>query len=473
MTRFYPRSFLRLILIGNLVVATPLLAAIAYVSVSIDILASRSEAAMRQASHASRLSYELPEDFVHMDRVLRQYQVLADGSLLDDYAVIRRDWRRSSDDLAAIPLLAAVAEQVVTIEAEEEAAFRAFQSGTTSVGELRATLDQLKARLHGVLDGASRLADNELEALRLQSDTLRQRLLIAEFFGIALALIFVAFGRRVLTRLLRRFERAVIALGRGKLEQEIRLEGPEDLQEIGRRLDWLRRRMLALEEERTLVLRHVSHELKTPLAALREGASLLTEGAAGSLTPGQEKIVGIMRNNALRLQALIDGLLKLQQAGYAGNRLNPKPVRLDELTQQVLATHQLAARNKRLRFSGTLAPLAVLGGREELTTIVDNLVSNAIKFSPQGGNVSLSLTRDGERAVLDVIDEGPGVPAADRQKIFEPFYRSSNSKAVVGIGLGLAIAREFALAHRGTLELVDGRVGTHFRAVLPLGGPVA
>jgi two-component system sensor histidine kinase GlrK len=242
------------------------------------------------------------------------------------------------------------------------------------------------------------------------------------------------------------------------------------MREVGRRLDWLRRRLLALEEQRILVLRHVSHELKTPLAALREGSSLLTERAAGPLTQGQEKIVGIMNSNALRLQGLIDSLLKLQQAGHAGERIEPVRLRFDELIQQVVTTHQLAARSKRLRFAGALAPLTVSGGREELTTVVNNLVSNAIKFSPDGGAVELSLTEENKQIVLDVTDQGPGIPADEREQIFEPFYRSTNARGVAGVGLGLAIAREFAAAHRGTLELLDMPAGTHFRLTLPVAG---
>ena len=115
--------------------------------------------------------------------------------------------------------------------------------------------------------------------------------------------------------------------------------------------------------------------------------------------------------------------------------------------------------------------MTVTGGREELTTVVNNLVYNAIKFSPEGGKVSLALVLERNLAVLDVTDEGRGVPAEDRKRIFEPFYRSSNSKEVVGIGLGLAIAREFAVAHGGSLEIVDSPVGAHFRVTLPKKGP--
>jgi len=406
-----------------------------------------------------------------MERILRQYEVLGDRSLLDDYDMQRRNWLSSAREYGAIPLIAGIADQIGAILETEDSAYRSFREGTLKAAELRVTLGNLKPRLHQVLTETGQIADRAVESFRAESAHLYERLMLAQALGLAAVVLFGTFGRVLITRLWHRFERAVKSLGEGKLDNEIRLDGPKDLQEVGRRLDWLRRRLLALEEQRTLVLRHVSHELKTPLAALREGSSLLTEGAAGSLTPGQGKIVGIMRNNALRLQALIDGLLKLQQAGYAGDRLEPVRVRVDELIQQVLATHQLAARDKRLRFSGSLAPLTVTGGREELTTVVNNLVANAIKFSPEGGTVALTLAQEGNLAVFDVADQGPGVPEIDRQRIFEPFYRSSNSKDIAGVGLGLAIAREFAMAHGGNLELVPSEAGAHFRVSLPKKGP--
>jgi len=172
--------------------------------------------------------------------------------------------------------------------------------------------------------------------------------------------------------------------------------------------------------------------------------------------------------NALRLQGLIDGLLKLQQAEHSRERIVPVPIRLDDLIQHTLATHKLAARDKRLRISGTLAPLTVMGGQEEVTTIVNNLVSNAIKFSPENGKIQILLSRQHKQAILDVLDEGPGVPEADRQKIFEPFYRGPGTKTVAGVGLGLAIAHEFAAAHEGSLDLLPSPAGAHFRASLPL-----
>jgi len=466
--QLYPRSLLRLILLGNVLVALPLLAAIVYVFFNIAQLTRQSEMLTHEASVAARQGHELIEEISALERILRQYEVLGDASLLEEYAVARKEWISVGNDYAGISLLAGLRSQILAVLDAESEGFAAFTAGKKNSRDVRADLVELTKRLSKLLDEAGRLADGALSAFRAEVDTLRRHLLIALGIGLVAMLLFVVFSRLLLARVLWGFENAVQMLGEGKLENEIRLEGPEDMRVVGRRLDWLRRRLLDLEQQRVLVLRHVSHELKTPLAALREGASLLTERAAGPLTQGQEKIVDIMSSNSLRLQSLIDGLLKLQQAGHVQQRIEPVRVRLDELIQQVVTTHQLAARSKQLRFAGALAPLTVSGGREELTAVVDNLVSNAIKYSPEGGAVELSLVESNRQAIFDVTDHGSGIPEGEREQVFEPFYRANNSRGVAGVGLGLAIAREFATAHRGMLELLDAPVGTHFRLTLPL-----
>ncbi|MDP1653476.1 MAG: HAMP domain-containing sensor histidine kinase [Rhodocyclaceae bacterium] len=464
----YPRSFLRLILLGWLVMALPLLVAIAFASVSLTRLSARSEGAMQQAAEATRLSWELDEDILQMDRILRQYEVLRDPSLLDDYAVARNEWQQNGAAFANVHLLAPLSGRVSELRGMEAEAYRQLTTNHRGPEILRAALNDIKDRTVGIIAAASKLAEAERQEFRAEAETLQQQLLIALSLAFLLAGALFWFGRRIVARLLQSIERAVIVLGNNLLDDHIRLDGPDDLRWIGKRLDWLRRRMLALQDERTRILRHVSHELKTPLAALREGSSLLSEGVAGPLSPQQEKIAGIMQGNVLRLQGLIDGLLKLQQAEHVRERIEPVPLRLDEMIQQILATHKLAARDKRLRITGTLAPLTVAGGHEEVTTIIDNLLSNAIKFSPPQGTVRLTLTRENNFAVLDVFDEGPGVPEAERKMIFAPFYRSPGTKSVTGVGLGLAIAREFALAHRGSLDFLVSAAGAHFRATLPL-----
>lgn len=465
---FYPRSVLRLVVLSHVLVALPLLAAIGWVSWNLNDLAQQSEAVLRQAALAESMGHALPEDLNHMERSLRQHASLRDPSLLEDYHRARAAWLENSAQYASVPLLGQLAARVDAMRAAEAAAFSRLGAQAEDRDHVLSVIVDLKRSVRSLQGDANRLVATERDAFRFRINALRQQLLVAQVIALAAAGVLLWFGRRVTAQLWSRFERAVHALGQGQLQRRIRLKGPEDMRRVGRRLEWLRRRLMALEEQRTLVFRHVSHELKTPLATLREGSSLLQEEAAGPLTAAQKKIAGIMHGNALRLQALIESLLKLQQAGFVRERLEAVPVHLDELVQQVLATHQVTTRNKHLHVSGTLAPLVVEGGHEELLTIVDNLVSNAIKYSPDGGTVQISTSQVGEQAMVDVVDNGFGIPPVDRNRIFEPFYRSRSARGVAGTGLGLAIAHQFALAHRGSLELLESGGGAHFRVTLPL-----
>ena len=469
----YPRSFLRLIVLGNVLTVLPLLAAVGYASLTVADLARRSEVAVLQASRAATLGYALQEDLLHMERILRQYEVLRDASLLAEYATERKEWRRSAEEYASMSLLASLAGRVSAMQQLEADAYAQLGARAERLPSLKAALATIKSGIEPLMGEANRLVEAEREAFRLKSEMLRERLMAAMLSALALTGLLVWFGRRMVARLWSRFERAVLALGEGRLERRIHLKGPDDMQQVGSRLEWLRKRMLELERDRTRVMRHASHELKTPLATLREGASLLSEGVAGPLTPQQAKIAGIMNTNALRLQGLIDGLLRMQQASHARDHMETVAIRFDKVIEQTLTSIQLAARNRKLRVTGSLAPLTVEGSGEALATLADNLISNAIKFSPDGGVVNITLTREGENAVLDVIDDGPGISADDRERIFEPFYRGAAGKGVPGAGLGLAIAHEFALAHRGSLEIVERAQGAHFRAKLPLGAQAA
>ena len=143
------------------------------------------------------------------------------------------------------------------------------------------------------------------------------------------------------------------------------------------------------------------------------------------------------------------------------------------MLRRVVKEHKLAALARLISFEAKLRPALVVGDGEKIRTIVDNLVSNAIKYSPRSGTIAINLAQDKEFAILDVIDQGHGVDAEERQQIFDSFYqgRPPAEGRVKGSGLGLAIAREYAVAHGGRIEVLeraDGRAGARFRLWLPL-----
>ncbi|MCQ3925488.1 MAG: hypothetical protein DPW12_15205, partial [Rhodocyclaceae bacterium] len=230
------------------------------------------------------------------------------------------------------------------------------------------------------------------------------------------------------------------------------------------------RRLAELEEQKNRFLRHVSHDLKTPLTAIREGAQLLGEGVPGPLSEQQRTIIEIIDQNSRRLQQLIEELIDYQQAGFAASSIDPHQVALDVVCTQVLRTHRLVAAARAIRFERRLAPVIVEGDADKLRVVIDNLITNGIKFSPREGVIHITLGKQDGRAVLDVVDQGPGVAGEERERIFEPFFRGTRSRrgTVKGSGLGLAIAKEYVLAHRGKIEVIEEGKGGHFRVTLPL-----
>lgn len=467
----YPRSFLQLITFGHILFALPLLFASGYVFVTLQTLNSHYRAAIEHASISSRLSGELDEDLLHMERNLRRYVVLKDAESLNDYVTVRNEWQTHVATFSLLPPMpeAIHNELQAQLALENDAYLLLKETGNSQ--RLQEVIDELKLRSQSSLDEARLILEKEQEQFLKDSETLSSRLMLAASSSVLIALCCLWAIRKLLARLIGRFERALLRLGKGDLQQAIELDGPGDLRWLGRWLEWLRKRLLSLEEGRAQVLRHVSHELKTPLAAMHEGASLLAEEVSGPLTTDQKRIVSILQTNSRRLQDLIEGLLRLQQAGHAAERIGFETVRFDLLIEHVLETCRLIAGERRIQFQCVLSKTVIIAGREALMTIVHNLLSNAIKFSPDGGCVFITLVEDDEKVMLDVIDQGVGVPELDKIQIFEPFYRSAVSRHVAGIGLGLAIAREFVLAHRGDLLLIDSPTGAHFRVVLPLSAP--
>jgi len=149
------------------------------------------------------------------------------------------------------------------------------------------------------------------------------------------------------------------------------------------------------------------------------------------------------------------------------------PVALVDVIRRVLREHKLAAFARMVTFEAKLSPAMLVGDADKIRAIVDNLVSNAIKYSPRSGVIALDLSLDRGFAVLDVVDQGPGIDAEDAPRIFDSFYQGKRAPEgrIKGSGLGLAIAREYALAHGGRIEALgraDGRRGARFRLWLPL-----
>jgi len=469
--RRYPKSLLRLILIGYAMVLVPLLGAGLYAVYSVTQLQRDGVVAIDGAVRTVRYGLQMAERIEAMERVFRQHQILGEPALLGEYGLLRQQWREAADAFGQVALAGPIASEIRASVAVEERAFQAYRSNPRDearAGGLAATLVGIRESTSRNLARTDTLLDDLVARFKSDARTMVLRLLIVLLAAVPLSLAIVVGFRSTFRGLLTQFEDAIRSLGRGEMDHEIRLDGPSDMRFVGRRLEWLRRRLRELESQRNQFLRNASHELKTPLAAVREGAHLLLDGVAGALSPQQRKVAEIMATSAGRLQGLIDDLLRMQQAAYDAERIRPRELALDELLRGVLEGHVLAAKQRGIRLVGQLGASMLQGGADQLRIVFENLISNAIKYSPDGGCVHVSARLADECAVVDVRDDGPGISPGERARIFEAFVRLQRTESVEGNGLGLAIAREFVSAHRGTIEVLDAEKGAHFRVSLPV-----
>src|SRR3984957_18044925 len=261
--------------------------------------------------------------------------------------------------------------------------------------------------------------DSQVVALEEQTNEARRRLVWQSALLLPVTLIAI-FGRSLaVAPPLRQLDRAISELGRGSFSNPIKVWGPVDLERLGGRLEWLRGRLVDLAQERNRFLRHMSHELKTPLANIREGTELLMDGAVGELDSGQREVTEILRDNGIKLQRLIENLLSFSAWQSNNTGLDLAEFRLRPVVKQVLENQQLTLVSQRVRLDVMIEDLTLVADRGKIRLILENLLSNAIKYSPRGGVIVVRAGASGEELVLEVADSGPGVPREERARIFE------------------------------------------------------
>ncbi|MDX6556398.1 MAG: hypothetical protein QOD86_2593 [Miltoncostaeaceae bacterium] len=248
-------------------------------------------------------------------------------------------------------------------------------------------------------------------------------------------------------------------------------DGPVTARIVVTRDVTVERRMDRMKDE---FVATASHELRTPLTSIIGYLEALREGDAGDLAPEQERFLEVIARNGDRLRHLVDDLLDVARAD-AGLALAMSEVDLGEVLAEASQAARPAAVERGIELSVVAESGAVVtGDRRRLGQVVDNLVSNALKFTPPGGLVSVTVEADGDEVTCEVADTGVGIPAAEQERLFERFYRGSHasSDAVQGSGLGLAIVKMIVESHGGRIELSseEGR-GTRVRITLPAAVP--
>lgn len=466
-------SFHQCLLAAFLLITALLGGAAVQAMFALDHVASQGRQASQDAAGLTTQVQRLAERTVAMERSARQFLVLDDPGLRERFQAAWADARATQAELAPLLADAAARQAFVDWAAQAEAAWAILQGPARARPQALRRLTPLFARLHAINEA---LTAQSQQAMDRRSDAVlaeleqQWRLISALVLGaIALAVLLgLSFGHWLLRPLVH-LEAAIGRLGDNRFDQPVHVRGPADLRRLGRQLEWLRQRLAALESDKTRFVRHISHELKTPMASIREGAALLRDGVAGPLTPDQAEIVRILGDNTASLQGQIEDLLRYQALASDSQQLQRRPTDLAPLLARVVDDQRLLWQAKELDVHVEAQPCTVAVDAEKLGVVLANLLVNAVRFSPPGGRVTLALASVDGKARIDCIDAGPGVAAEDVERVFDPFYQGRNQPAGArrGSGIGLSIVREIVQAHGGSCRLLPAERGAHFLIEIP------
>lgn len=468
----YPKSFLKLLLFGFALAILPLLAAFVNANVYFDRLTRQSLFNMSQAVESTRASRILLEELAVMERSARQYFVLHDKVLLTNYLNAHAQFTQAVDTLSLLPIAKPLTPELMQFSRRENNLFTFISHANEAMVFDQNMVDaftDLTNQATTIVNKNNQLIDKEAALFKAKVTHTQQVLFWQTLTLIPLAILIAGLITWMIARPIRRMDAAIHQLGKGNYEQTIAINGPGNLRQLGARLDWLRIALKDLHQQKQRFLQQASHELKTPLTAIREASELLNDGVAGKLNQQQSDVIRILRDNSLRLQKMIENLLNYTEIQFNASKLKTSRHALKNIVNEIARAYALTIANKNITMLITIEDIIMQVDAEKLRTALDNLISNAVKFTPENGEISITATQSRSTVTIGVKDTGPGISETVKAGLFDPFYRGEqpNNSLVGGSGLGLFIAKEAISALKGEISLAPVGTGAHFILHLP------
>jgi signal transduction histidine kinase len=428
----------------------------------------RTVAGVGQAAQNIVLAEEMRSDLVELERLVRA------GATEDELERLLRgldDRVESAEDSVLGGEGAALVREVQRHLGRVSAGIRA-SPGSVPRAELDAALGFLRA--YAQLHAAAARAEQE----RAQSwDRVANAwgLASAGLLLLGLAAVVVSIRAYLLTPLLG-VANGISRFAHGDRAVRVDERGPKEMREIATAVNDMIARLEQRRDEQLAFLAGVAHDLRNPLSAIRM-ATQAPSARKATDEPRLQAMLDLVQRQVDRLERIAGDFLDAARIEAGQLELTMDDRDLRDVGRSAVELYASSSAAHRIRLQLPDAPVLVRCDSARLDQVVNNLVSNAIKYSPDGGRIEITLERLGDEAILSVTDEGIGVTREDLLHIFEPFRRGARLKNVVpGLGLGLAMARRIVERHGGRIEVAStpGR-GSTFRVMLPVAGrgPVA
>lgn len=450
-------SIYKLTLVGFTLVAIPLMMSLLYSANKVSQLAKQSTNDIYNVVQLSQLNKRLDETIIKMERSASQYTVLKDPELLltfnhhyDLLQQVIQETKAKQQDNVLKDLLSSLA-----LESDKVQGLMSSEIATTlSLEQIQKEFQPIN-HINGLLENRSNIVVND-QVLHIQetSEDISSNIL-NRLFIIPATLLIASIFIILITKPLKRLINKIKVLEQGSFEQEINLNGPAEVREIVDALENMRQRLHALELQKSSFIRHISHELKTPLAAIREGTELIYDNSVGPLNEDQQEICDIIRTSVNRLQCLIEDLLDFNIVLDSTSLHHLEKINLAEIIDEACVVRKLDIKSKNLTLRCDYRALPMYSNSKQLSVILDNIISNAIKYSPEGGDLIINYHNANKQVTLNVIDQGPGIDSTLTEKVFDAFYQGipPENSQIKGSGLGLTIVKELLLRLNGDITI--------------------
>jgi len=466
-------SIKKLTLLGFSLVAFPLVIALLYSAAQMNKLSNESKDAIFNAASLTEANRSLSESLVKMERNASQSVVLKDPDLLQKYYVEEKliiatvnDYLRQNTDQN----LRTTTKRFL-LEIQNIHQMLSNNKETLYLTQLQDHFKKLSKTSHEINEQSNKLIFTQAVDVRTSARLVRQTMLQSLLIIPLTVLIAIFFVIRI-TKPLKKLIKQIQKLEQGNFEHSIRFRSSPEINEIIDALEVMRTRLHALELQKSSFIRHISHELKTPLAAIREGTELLYDNTAGILNNDQQEIIDITRISVSRLQQLIEDLLNFNIVLDSTSLQDSERLDVRILIEDALQERKFDLKRKNLAVDIKCEDAYLYSNAKQLAVILDNLLSNAIKYSPDHGVIQLNTSLQSEQLFITLSDQGVGVEKETLNHIFEAFYQgpAPTGTSIKSSGLGLTIVKELLMRINGKIH-VSSRTkspsGTSFKLVLP------
>jgi two-component system sensor histidine kinase GlrK len=445
-----------------------------------DITRSVLEVDNRLLDYEKKLAAALWEEV----RYERKFLITKDNALYDQFLLFKNDFELFLDEAGAVAgsealgLLGRVKSLHLRYQALVEEEVRQRKSGSEYAPsryrlEKEKVIDGIIAELESLRGYSQRESYGKIQKLADSADNGRRIAMLITAASLVFVFALSLWITRSITHPISILKTKTREIAKGQFEGDVNLGSPPEIAELASALNFMSQKLKDLDRMKSEFFSSMSHELRTPLTSIKEGASLLLDGVGGPLSEKQKKLLKILSEESERLIGLVNSLLDLSkmEAGmmvYSFERVSLAPL-IDKVVEELGPLVEAKGIKLATRIGdGLPAPKA---DSERILQALRNLVGNAVKFTGEGGEVTVSARPSNGAVEVSVADTGPGIPRENLATVFEKYQQATaeGSYKIKGTGLGLALVKHIIASHGGKVwaESEPGR-GSRFTFVLPV-----